>query len=213
MLLDLKMGEQCSWTFGEINYGSIVMWNQLLLMTFHRNKLTKAHRMKFGIDLLETLIIFCTLLWNMVCVYGTKIINSKFWFTPCIIFTITFYNYTPSLHYEILIEYMINMSNMSYFWHMCFEHKIFFHWYSGYNNAKNKVFLSCDVTNCKKKENKKNDMTLMKKLFLTWTLTFNVVALLFLGPIAIVTTSEHGYVMYYMGVIRSSFFPKNIVLG
>jgi hypothetical protein len=65
----------------------------------------------------------------------------------------------------------------------------------------------------KEEENKKIDMTLMKNLFLTWTLTFNVVALLFLKPIAIVTTSEHGYVMHYMGVIRSSFFPRNIVLG
>jgi hypothetical protein len=77
-----------------------------------------------------------------------------------------------------------------------------------------RFFLSCDVTSCKKKrKTKKNDMTLMKNLFLTWTLTFNVVALLFLLTIAIVATSEHAYVMHYMGVIRSNFFPKNIVLG
>jgi hypothetical protein len=71
--------------------------------------------MKFGIDLLEPLINFYTLLWNMVCVYGTQIYNSKFWYTPYIIVTITFCKYTPSLHYEILFEYLINMSNMSYF--------------------------------------------------------------------------------------------------
>jgi len=154
-LLDLKMGEQCSWTFGEIDYGSVAMWNQMLLMTFHRNKLTKAHWMKFGIDLLEPFMIFFTLLWNMVCAYCTQIFKSKFWFIPCIIFTITFCNYTPSLHYEILIEYLINMLSMSYFWHMCFEHEIFFHWYSGYNNAKIKVFLFYSVTSCKKKRKHK----------------------------------------------------------
>jgi hypothetical protein len=58
-----------------------------------------------------------------------------------------------------------------------------------------------------------NDMTLMKILFLTWTQTFNVVVLLFLLMIAIVATSKHAYVMHYMGVIRSSVFPRNIVLG
>jgi hypothetical protein len=63
MLLDLEMGKQCSRTFGEVDYGSIVMWNQMLLMTLHSNKLTKA-QLKFGIDQLEPIIIFCTLLWT-----------------------------------------------------------------------------------------------------------------------------------------------------
>ncbi len=49
MLLDLEMGKQCSQTFGKVDDGSIVMWIQMLLMTFHRNNLTKA-QLKFGID-------------------------------------------------------------------------------------------------------------------------------------------------------------------
>jgi len=44
---------------------------------------------------------------------------------------------------------------MSYKFNMCFEHEIFFHWYSGYNNAKTKFFFSCGVTNCKKRRKKK----------------------------------------------------------
>jgi hypothetical protein len=38
---------------------------------------------------------------------------------------------------------------------MCFEHEIFFHWYSGYNNAKTRVFFSCDVISCKKRRKTK----------------------------------------------------------
>ncbi len=49
MLLDLEMGKQCNRTFEEVDYGSIVMWNQMLLMTFHRDKVTKG-QLKFGID-------------------------------------------------------------------------------------------------------------------------------------------------------------------
>lgn len=39
---------------------------------------------------------------------------------------------------------------------MCFEHEIFFHWYSGYNNAKIKVFFSGGVISCKKRRKPKN---------------------------------------------------------
>jgi hypothetical protein len=49
MLLELEMGKQCSQTFGEVDYGSIVMWIHMLLMTLHKNNLTKA-QLKFGID-------------------------------------------------------------------------------------------------------------------------------------------------------------------
>ncbi len=49
MLLDLEMGKQCNRTLGKVDYGNIVMWNQMLLMTLHKNKLTKA-QLKFGID-------------------------------------------------------------------------------------------------------------------------------------------------------------------
>jgi len=31
--------------------------------------------------------------------------------------------------------------------------------------------------------------------------------------IVVVIANERAYVMHYMGVIRSSFFPRNIVLG
>jgi hypothetical protein len=34
-----------------------------------------------------------------------------------------------------------------------------------------------------------------------------------LKKIVVVVANERAYVMHYMGVIRSSFFPRNIVLG
>jgi hypothetical protein len=38
---------------------------------------------------------------------------------------------------------------------MCFEHEIFFHWYSGYNNAKTTKKNSYGVTSCKKRRKTK----------------------------------------------------------
>ncbi len=69
---------------------------------------------------------------------------------------------------------------MSYKFNICFEHEIFFQWYSGYNNAKTRVFFSCGVINCKKRRKKKGKkgMALMKNLFLTLILIFNAIALL-----------------------------------
>jgi hypothetical protein len=98
---------------------------------------------------------------------------------------------------------------------MCFEHEIFFQWYSGYDNAKTRVFFLVVLLITKrggKKRKKRHGIDEFFFLDIDIDFQFDSTFVVLEKKVA-VATNERAYVMHYMGVIRSSFFPRNIVLG